>query len=143
MARFAGRVVLVTGGAQGIGRGIVERFAAEGADVVIIDIEKDTLNQTVEELRARGLRAEGVAGDVTKREDVHGAVQTAVERFGGLHALVGVAGIVEFTPFLEVTEASWNRILDVNLTGMFITTQEAARVMAAAGGGAIVLIAST
>ncbi len=143
MTRFAGKVVLVTGGAQGIGRGIADRFAAEGADVVILDIEKDTLDQTVEELRARGSRAEGVNGDVTQLRDVHRAVQTTVEKFGGLHVLVGVAGIVEFAPFLEVTESSWNRILDVNLTGMFLATQEAARVMAAAGGGAIVLIAST
>ena len=143
MTRFAGKVVLVTGGAQGIGRGIAERFAAEGAGVVIFDIEKETLNRTVEEFRAGGLQAEGVEGDVTQRGDVHHAVRTAVERLGGLHVLVGVAGIVEFAPFLEVTESSWNRILDVNLTGMFLATQEAARVMAAAGGGAIVLIAST
>jgi glucose 1-dehydrogenase len=143
MTRFAGKVVLVTGGAQGIGRGIADRFAAEGADVVIFDIEKDTLSRTVEELRAVGSRVEGVDGDVSKRRDVLRAVQTAVERFGRLDVLVGVAGIVEFTPFLEVTDASWGRILDVNLNGMFLATQEAARVMAAAGGGAIVLIAST
>src|SRR6266436_7738020 len=80
MTRFAGKVVLVTGGAQGIGRGIAERFAAEGAGVVIFDIEKETLNRTVEEFRAGGLQAEGVEGDVTQRGDVHHAVRTAVER---------------------------------------------------------------
>ncbi len=141
--RFRGKTVLVTGGAQGIGRAMAERFLAEGASVVLLDVEAQTLKRTVEELSGKGLPVEGMTGDVAEREAVQRAVQRAVDRFGGLHVLVGVAGIVELAPFLSVTDESWKRILEVNLTGMFIATQEAARVMAEGGGGAIVLIAST
>jgi 3-oxoacyl-[acyl-carrier protein] reductase len=143
MGRFEGRAVLVTGGAQGIGRGVAERLASEGAGVALLDVEADALERTARELQAKGWRVEGVPGDVSSRADVRHAVGLAVERFGRLDALVGVAGITEFSPVLEVSDESWRRILDVNLTGMFMATQEAGRVMAARGGGAIVLVAST
>jgi len=143
LRRFDRKTVLVTGGAQGIGRAIGERFATEGANLVLFDIEPETLQHTVAELRGHGVSVEGVAGDVANRADVKRAVKTAVDRFGGLHVLVGVAGIVELAPFLEVSDESWRRILDVNLNGMYMATQEAARVMAEAGGGSIILIAST
>jgi NAD(P)-dependent dehydrogenase (short-subunit alcohol dehydrogenase family) len=141
--RFQGKTVLVTGGAQGIGRASAERFLAEGASAVLLDVEPETLKRTVEELSAKGGAVEGVAGDVADRDTVRRAVRTAVDRFGGLDVLVGVAGIVELSPFLTVSDESWKRILDVNLGGMFMATQEAAGVMAERGGGAIVLIAST
>ena len=133
--------VLVTGGAGYLGSVLVPALLDEGHDVTVFDrllFGRQPLAALTDHPRFRLIE-----GDVTQRRDVHRAVQTAVERFGGLHVLVGVAGIVEFAPFLEVTESSWNRILEVNLTGMFLATQEAAGVMAAAGGGAIVLIAST
>jgi glucose 1-dehydrogenase len=144
VSRFDGRTVLVTGGAQGIGRGIAERFATEGAGVVLLDIEVDTLAATERDFEARGWPVAGIAGDVASREDVARAVRTAVDRFGRLDVLVGVAGITELSSVLEVSDETWRRILDVNLTGMFLASQEAARAMAADGkGGAIVLIAST
>jgi NAD(P)-dependent dehydrogenase (short-subunit alcohol dehydrogenase family) len=144
VSRFEGKTVLVTGGAQGIARGIAERFGSEGANLVLLDIEGDTLAATVDELRARGWQVEGVPGDVAIRGDVRTAVQTAVDRFGRLDVLAGVAGITELSSFLDVSPETWQRILDVNLTGMFNASQEAARAMAADGrGGAIVLIAST
>ena len=92
---------------------------------------------------ARRRPVEAVSGDVAERADVRRAVELAVERFGGLDVLAGIAGITEFSSVLELGDESWRRILDVNLTGMFIATQEAGRVMAARGGGAIVLMAST
>lgn len=143
MNRFDGKTVLVTGGAQGIGRGIAERFGSEGANLVLFDIEADTLATTVEELGGKGWQVEGVAGDVSRRDNVHRAVTTAVRRFGRLDVLAGVAGITAFSPLLDVSDETWRAIIDVNLTGMFLCTQEAARTMAASGGGAIVLIAST
>jgi NAD(P)-dependent dehydrogenase (short-subunit alcohol dehydrogenase family) len=144
LARFTGKTILITGGAQGIGRGVAERFGEEGANLVLLDIEEDTLGKTVSELRDRGWPVEAMVGDVATRRDVRRAVDLAVERFGRLDVLAGVAGITELSPFLDVRHEAWQRILDVNLTGMFIAAQEAARAMAADGkGGSIVLIAST
>jgi NAD(P)-dependent dehydrogenase (short-subunit alcohol dehydrogenase family) len=143
VGRFDARTALVTGAAQGIGRAVAERLAAEGANLVLLDIEPEARERTVGELRARGWPVEAVAGDVAERADVQRAVELASGRFGGLDVLAGIAGITEFSPVLELSDASWRRILDVNLTGMFLATQEAGRVMAARGGGAIVLMAST
>jgi NAD(P)-dependent dehydrogenase (short-subunit alcohol dehydrogenase family) len=97
-------------------------LAVEGAGVVLLDVEAETLDRTTGDLQAKGWRVEGVAGDVASRADVRRAVELAVERFGRLDALVGVAGITEFAPVLEVSDESWRRILDVNLTGMFVAT---------------------
>ena len=133
MNRFAGKVALVTGAAQGIGRTIAERFAAEGAAVVIFDINGDEAARTAHALSAQGQTVEAVGGDVAVRDDVRCAVGVCVERFGQLDVLVAHAGIADFQPLLEIDEQSWRRILDVNLTGVFLCTQEAGRVMARRG----------
>jgi NAD(P)-dependent dehydrogenase (short-subunit alcohol dehydrogenase family) len=137
--RFEGKGVLVTGGAQGMGRAIAERFLEEGASVVVLDLDAELVERT-----ARELAAVAVAGDVSRREDVRRAVETCVERFGRLDVLVAQAGIGDLRPLLEIDDAAWNRMLSVNLTGVFLSVQEAARVMAADGrGGAIVVTSST
>ncbi|HZS89269.1 MAG TPA: glucose 1-dehydrogenase [Chloroflexota bacterium] len=143
MSRFAGKVALVTGAAQGIGRTIAERFAAEGAAVVIFDLNADQAAATAQSLGAQGYAVEAVGGDVAVRDDVCRGVETCVQKFGRLDVLVAHAGIADFQPLLEIDERSWRRIIDVNLTGVFLCTQEAGRVMARAGGGAIVVTAST
>jgi NAD(P)-dependent dehydrogenase (short-subunit alcohol dehydrogenase family) len=141
--RFSGKTALVTGAAQGIGRAIAERFAREGAHVVVFDIDGDLAEQTAEALRAQGGSAAAVAGDIARRDDVRDAVGGCLERFGRLDILAANAGIADAQPFLETDEASWRRIIDVNLTGTFFCLQEGARAMIPTGGGAMIATAST
>jgi NAD(P)-dependent dehydrogenase (short-subunit alcohol dehydrogenase family) len=141
--RLSGRVALVTGAGNGIGQAIAERFAGEGASVVALDLEGESVAAVVERIQANGGQAEAVAGDIAKREDVAKAVGRCVERFGGLDILAANAGIADAQPLLEIEERSWRRIIDVNLTGTFFCIQEAARVMLPARKGAIVVTAST
>ena len=141
--RLVGRVALVTGGAQGIGRAIAERFVAEGARVLIVDVDGALAEQTAAALAAGGSEVEAIGGDVARREDVRRAVARCVERFGGLDVLAANAGIADAEPIMAITDESWRRIIDVNLTGTFVCIQEAARVMIPARRGAIVATAST
>lgn len=141
--RFSGKTALVTGAAQGIGRAIAERFASEGANVVLLDIDGDLAERTAGELRAQGGSAEAIGGDIARREDVRNAVERSLERFGRLDILAANAGIADAQPFVDMEETSWRRVIDVNLTGTFFCLQEAARAMISAGGGAMVATAST
>ncbi len=142
--RFAGKGVVVTGAAQGIGRAVAEAFAAEGAGLVLLDIEGDTLAVAADSIRATGAGVEMVIGNVSRRADVARAVELAGERFGHLDVAVQVAGIADFVPFLDVTDESWNQIIDVNLKGTWFLIQEAARAMVRQGtGGAIAITSST
>ncbi len=141
--RFSGKTALVTGAAQGIGRAIAERFANEGANVVLLDIDGDLAERTAGELGARGGSTVAVGGDIARREDVRNAVERSLERFGRLDILAANAGIADAQPFVEMEEASWRRVIDVNLTGTFFCLQEAARAMIPTGGGAMVATAST
>ena len=143
MAGLSGKVALVTGAANGIGRAIAERLLDEGVRVAALDLEADTIAAAAAELGVHGGEIEPVAGDISRREDVVRAVKRCVERFGGLDLLVANAGIADAQPFLEISEASWRRIIDVNLTGTFFCIQEAARVMMPARKGAIVVTSST
>ena len=140
---FAGKAVIVTGAAQGIGRSIAEQFSRQGAQVLIFDMDAALATETARQLSQDGSTVVSVGGDVSRREDVHHAITTCVERFGRLDVMVAHAGIADATPLLEIDDASWQHILDVNLTGVFLCTQEAGRVMARSGGGTIVVTAST
>ena len=142
-SEFAGKAVIVTGAAQGIGRTIAEQFVQRGARVLLFDLDAELAIKTAQELSPDGAMAISVGGDVSRRVDVQRAVQTCLERFGRLDVMVAHAGIADAVPLLEIDDASWQRIMDVNLTGVFLCTQEAGRVMARSGGGAIVVTAST
>jgi NAD(P)-dependent dehydrogenase (short-subunit alcohol dehydrogenase family) len=140
---FAGKAVIVTGAAQGIGRTIAEQFLKQGAKVLIFDLDAELAAETARQLSMDGESVISVGGDVSKRAHVHQAVETCVERFGRLDVMVAHAGIADATSLLEIDDTSWQRIMDVNLTGVFLCTQEAGRVMARSGGGTVVVTAST
>jgi NAD(P)-dependent dehydrogenase (short-subunit alcohol dehydrogenase family) len=143
MSRFEGKVALITGAGQGIGRAVAAAFVAEGACVVALDLDAERVERTAAELAAGGGTAIPLTGDVSRRDDVRRAVRQCVERWGRLDILVSNAGIAGSAPFLEMEDADWQRVLDVNLTGTFYCLQEAARVMAPERRGAMVVIAST
>ena len=138
MTRFDGRSALVTGGAQGIGRAVTAALAAEGARVVVFDFDGERTERTAAEL---GCVA--VVGDVSRREDVQRAVKTCVDRHGGLHVVSANAGVALVEPFLDTDDATWERVLSVNLHGAFRTIQESAPAMREVGGGSIVVTTST
>jgi NAD(P)-dependent dehydrogenase (short-subunit alcohol dehydrogenase family) len=138
MSELSGRAAVVTGGAHGIGRAVVERLLSEGAGVVVLDAELPG------ELGHAGPRLACVAGDVRRRADVRAAAALAVERFGGVDVVVAVAGVGALQPLLEIDDESWQRMIDINLTGVFLTVQEGARAMVDSGrAGTIVVVSST
>lgn len=134
-----GKVVVVTGGARGLGLAIGERFAQEGATVVLADLDAEQLARA-----ATGLGAGHVVCDVTERGSVQALVDETVARHGRLDVFVANAGIAGgMGSFLEVTDDAWQRVIDVNLTGVFLCDQIAARQLVAQGtGGSIINMSS-
>ena len=140
--RLKDKVAIVTGGAQGMGRAIAERYIAEGAKVVIADLNPDGARQTAEEIGSDGA-AISVAVDVRDQDQVRQMVEAAVSHFGGLDILVNNAGVGRILPFLETTVGDWDFMFDVNCKGMLWCSQAAARQMIAQErGGKIVNMAS-
>ena len=134
--------MIVTGAGQGIGLAIAERFADEGADVMLIGRRLEPLEALVAAIGKRGGRAWLHQADVSGSAAVDTAVAVAHERWGRIDVLVNNAGIAEAKEFLEIEDASWDAILATNLRGAFLMSQRIARVQVAAGAGAIVHIAS-
>jgi len=139
--RLEHKHVFVTGGARGIGRAIAEAFGREGAILSLADCHASNLDQAVRELRGAGVIAHAQVLDVTDRDAVSAAVDEA-ERRAPIDVLVNNAGIAHETSFLDISMEEWRRVLDVNLTGMFIVAQTVARRMAPRGSGVIVNMAS-
>lgn len=138
---LSGKVAVVTGGSQGIGRAIVEKLAAEGADVVIGDAGPC---QYTDQLArdCKGARLEYKCFDVTKEEAVQQTFEEVFASFGRLDILVNNAGIAFDKAVLETTEAEWDRMMSVNLKGVFLCARSAVGLMRQSGGGAIVNIGS-
>src|SRR5437868_8528277 len=133
-----GQVAIVTGGGRGIGKAIASRFAAEGADIGIIDVNAEAARATAEEIRPLGRRAVAAIADVGSVGAVKAAVSEILGELGRLDVLVNNAGVEKRTPFLEITPEDWQRQLDVNLSGTFYCTQAAAREMSKRAYGRIV-----
>jgi NAD(P)-dependent dehydrogenase (short-subunit alcohol dehydrogenase family) len=136
---FAGRGVVVTGAAQGIGAAIARFFTEHQARVVLMDMDEQLAAETAAGL---GENAVAVGGDVSRRADVQRAVQGCVKHAGSIDVMVAHAGIASVAPLLEVTDQQWQRVLDVNVNGVFLCVQEAGRAMRGRGG-TIVVTAST
>lgn len=141
--KLDGQVAIVTGGAQGIGRAIALRLAGEGARVVIADIQLERAEQCAEDIRGLGQPALAVRTDVTDLSDITAMVEQTVDRFGTVDILVNNAGTAVETPFFETTEATWQRLLDVNLKSAFFCSQQVARIMKQRRAGKIVSVSST
>jgi NAD(P)-dependent dehydrogenase (short-subunit alcohol dehydrogenase family) len=141
MAELAGKVAIVTGGASGLGRAMVERFAAEGAKVVIADIDPEGGGALASVI---GDAAMFHRTDVTDADAVQALVDATVERFGGLHVMVNNAGVASaMVRFLHDDLSDFRRVVDINLYGVLVGCQKAALHMQANGGGSIINTSST
>jgi glucose 1-dehydrogenase len=141
--RFAGQVAVVTGGGNGIGRACAEAFGAEGAAVVIADIDAEAGSAVAQAIEAAGGRATFVKTDVGDAAQAQRLIDRTLAAFGRLDVLINNAGIIRTAEFLEISEADFDAVLRVNLKGVFLVGQAAARAMVAQGKGAIVNMSST
>jgi len=136
------KVAIITGAAKGIGKAIAIEFMKEGAKVVVADIDFEGAQKTVEELKKMGGEAIAVKVNVADPVDVRSMVEKTVEKFGRVDVLINNAGIAIQKPALDMTLDEWRKIIDVNLTGVFLCSQAAAKVMVKQGGGVIINMAS-
>jgi NAD(P)-dependent dehydrogenase (short-subunit alcohol dehydrogenase family) len=146
MARFDGKVAIVTGAGQGLGRAYAEALAAEGASVIVAEINEGTAKDTAEAITNAGGTALAVRTDVTDPDSCAAMVQAAVDQFGTVDILVNNAAIydgLQMDAFEDLDLATWNRVLNVNVTGTWLATRAVTPLMKEKGYGKIVNISST
>ncbi|HEY0448768.1 glucose 1-dehydrogenase [Actinophytocola sp.] len=139
---FAGKVALVTGGGSGIGRAAALALAGGGARVLVAGRRAEPLTETVELVRAAGGEAAAAVADISRSEDLATLVGTAVREFGGLHIAVNNAGVGGTGLLDDLDEDDWARLVDINLTGTWLSMKHEIEHMRAHGGGSIVNVAS-
>lgn len=142
---LAAKIAIVTGAGKeiGIGRAIAERYGREGASVIVNDVDADLAQGAADSINAAGGTAVAIAADISDEAQVAAMFATAVEQFGTVDILVNNAGLVSpMLHFLEADAAWWNRIIGVNLTGTFLCSHAAAKIMAKKGSGCIINMSS-
>ena len=142
MSRFADRVAVVTGAAQGIGQATALRLASEGARVAVVDVDAERAAPVVERIAAAGGQAVAYACDVSAREQVDATVEAVISRFGRVDILVNNAGITRDNLVFKMTDDEWDAVLDVNLKSVFLFTRAVQRHMVEARYGRIVSLSS-
>ncbi len=142
MGDLQGRIALVTGGAQGIGRAIAEELAAAGAVLALADVNEAKLAETVAELKAQGIDATAFTMNVSSEESIQAGAKAILEKFGKVEILVNNAGITRDNLMLRMKRADWDLVLSINLTGAFLLTQALLSPMLKNRWGRIVSIAS-
>jgi NAD(P)-dependent dehydrogenase (short-subunit alcohol dehydrogenase family) len=141
--KFAGQTAIVTGAGRGMGRAVALGLAAEGASVVVAEVDEAAAKEVVDEIEKAGARGLAVKVDISSVADVRRLFEKTLSELGGVDILINNAGIGIAKPLVDYTEADWDKQLGVNLKGMFFATQEAARVMIPKRRGKIVNFAST
>src|SRR6478609_1629711 len=136
---LGGRTAVITGAGAGIGRAVALRLSEAGANVLVADIDESRGQQTVADLAAVGGKAVYARTDTSDPDSIAAAAATAVRTFGGLDIWVNVAGIYPVQPALEMTPQQWQRVIDINLSGVFYGAQAAARAMTNAGHGGVIV----
>jgi NAD(P)-dependent dehydrogenase (short-subunit alcohol dehydrogenase family) len=140
--RVAGKVAVLTGGASGLGFACAERFAREGASVACVDVDRDGVEAAAARIRDQGGRALGLVADVTDASALDAMAADVVTAFGGIDVLVANAGVYDEGSIHEITPAAWQRVIDVDLTGVMLSVRSVLEPMRERGGGAIVAQAS-
>jgi 3-oxoacyl-[acyl-carrier protein] reductase len=139
---YKGQVVLVTGGARGIGKAIAELFAKKGADLALADISLESASETAKEMTSYGVRAMAVKLDVSKSADVAKAFEDITKEYGRIDILVNNAGITKDSLLVRMKEEDWDAVLNINLKGVFLCSKEAVKLMVKQRYGRIINIAS-
>ena len=140
--RLKDKVAIITGARRGMGRAHALTLAKAGARVIVSDISQEDCEKVVKEIKKAGGEALAIKCDVSKKEEVDEMVAKTIKKYGKLDILVNNAGIVEFKPFVDLTEADWDKTLNINLKGYFLCAQAAAKEMIKQKSGVIVNIAS-
>jgi len=137
------KIAIVTGAGQGIGEAISVRLAKEGADVVVSDINLDSTVKTGERIKALGRRSLAIEADVSESKDVEEMVNSTMKRFGRIDILVNNAGIVIVKPILEFEEEEWDKVINVDLKGVFLCSRAVAKIMIDQKSGKIINVSSS
>jgi 3-oxoacyl-[acyl-carrier protein] reductase len=137
------RIAIVTGGARGIGAAIAKRLAAQDRDVAVVDLDEATTQETVEAVRAAGVRAIGIGADVSKTEDVEAAYSRVADELGAPTILVNNAGILRDNLIFKMTDADWDAVIAVHLRGAFLMSRAVQRFQVEQQWGRIVSLSST